>query len=62
MAANRHTHATCNAVTLVWGSLRLAPIIDFTFSLVLPFLGNKPKKFYFVHQTISRLEACIGWA
>ena len=21
-----HTHATCNAVTLVWGSLRLAPI------------------------------------
>ena len=21
-----HTHASCNAVTLVWGSLRLAPI------------------------------------
>ena len=26
MAVSRHTHATCNAVTLVWGSLRLAPI------------------------------------
>ena len=24
--ANRHTHASCNAVPLVWGSLRLAPI------------------------------------
>ena len=22
-----HVHATCSAVTLVWGSLRLAPII-----------------------------------
>jgi len=22
---DRHTHASCNAVTLVWGSLRLAP-------------------------------------
>jgi len=22
-----HTHASCNAVTLVWGSLRLAPTI-----------------------------------
>ena len=27
MAANRHTHTSCNVVTLVWGSLRLAPII-----------------------------------
>ena len=27
MAASRHTHASCNAVPLVWGSLRLAPII-----------------------------------
>ena len=26
MAANRHTHASCNVVTLVWGSLRLAPM------------------------------------
>ena len=26
MAASRHTHASCNAVPLVWGSLRLAPI------------------------------------
>ena len=29
MATNKqasiHTHAVCNAVTLVWGSLRLAP-------------------------------------
>ena len=23
-----HLHASCNAVTLVWGSLRLAPIIQ----------------------------------
>ena len=29
MAANRHTHVSCNAVTLVWGSLRLTPIIIF---------------------------------
>ena len=26
MYADRHTHASCNAVPLVWGSLRLAPI------------------------------------
>ena len=26
MAASKHTHARDNAVTLVWGSLRLAPI------------------------------------
>ena len=25
-------------------------------------LGNKPKKFNFVHQTISRQEARTGWA
>ena len=25
-------------------------------------LGNKPKKFDFVHQTVSRREACAGWA
>ena len=24
---DRHTHVSCNAVTLVWGSLRLAPIM-----------------------------------
>ena len=23
---------------------------------------NKPKKFDFVHQTVSRQEACTGWA
>ena len=23
---NQHTHASCNAVPLVWGSLRLTPI------------------------------------
>ena len=27
MATSRHTHASCNAVLLVWGSLRLAPIM-----------------------------------
>ena len=27
MAANRHTHTSCNVVTLVWGSLRLTPIM-----------------------------------
>ena len=26
--ADRHTHASCNAVLLVWGLLRLAPIIE----------------------------------
>ena len=26
MAIRKHTHATRNAITLVWGSLRLAPI------------------------------------
>ena len=35
MAASRHTHASCNAVPLVWGSLRLAPIIAFVTHLVL---------------------------
>ena len=25
-------------------------------------LGNKPKKFNFVHQTVSHWEACAGWA
>ena len=25
---NRHTHESCNAVPLVWGSFRLVPIID----------------------------------
>ena len=25
-------------------------------------LGNKPKKFDFVHQTVSRREVCTGWA
>ena len=40
MAANRqtdrHTHACAQAVTLVWGSLRLAPInsgVEITFTL-----------------------------
>ena len=28
----------------------------------LPLTGNKPKKFNFVHQTISRLEVCVGGA
>ena len=28
MAASKHTHASCNAVPLVWGSLRLTPIIN----------------------------------
>ena len=26
MAASKHTHTSANAITLVWGSLRLAPI------------------------------------
>ena len=34
-------------------------ITDPAISLVL---GNKPKKFYFVHQTISRHEVRTGWA
>ena len=28
MQADRHTHTSCNAIPLVWGSLRLAPITD----------------------------------
>ena len=27
----------------------------------LPLLDNKPKKFDFVHQTVSRREARVGW-
>ena len=34
---DRHTHASCNAVTLVWGSLRLAPIIH---EHLLPSVNN----------------------
>ena len=35
-------------------------ILQFHWSL--PLFGNKPKKFDFVHQTVSSWEACIGWA
>ena len=28
----------------------------------LPLFGNKPKKFDFVHQTVSCWEVCVGWA
>ena len=48
--------ASKQSVLLVWGLLRLAPITDLAISLVL-----KPKKFYFVHQTVSCQEACVGW-
>ena len=44
-----------NAVTLVWGSLRLVPII--TNLAFLPLFGNRPKKSNFVHRLISRWEA-----
>ena len=30
MATNKHTHTSSNAVTLAWGSLRLAPTIIYT--------------------------------
>ena len=44
--ADRHTHASCNAVTLVWGSLRLAPINSMLKSIggfdVCPFEGGCP--------------------
>ena len=36
---------------------------DLTISLVLTALfGNKPKKFVFIHQTVSSWEAHMGWA
>ena len=35
---------------------------DLTISLVFTTLGNKPKKFDFVHQTVSHREVCVGWA
>ena len=37
-------------------------ITDLAIALALPLLGNKPKKFDFVHQTISHREARGGWA
>ena len=39
-------------------------ITDLAISLVLTvtLLGNKPKKFDFVHQTVSHWEAHTGWA
>ena len=53
--ASIHTTHVHNAVTLVWGSLRLAPII--TNLAFLPLFGNRPKKSNFVHRLISRWEA-----
>ena len=37
-------------------------IIDLAISLVLPHLGNKSKKFDFVHETISCWEVHVSWA
>ena len=34
---SKHTHALRNEFTLVWGSLRLAPIIEIYMQLQLPF-------------------------
>ena len=31
-------------------------------SMVFTTFGNKPKKFDFVHQTVSRREVCTGWS
>ena len=40
-----HTHASCNAVTLVWGSLRLAPITpSFTNALEIQKESNSAAK------------------
>ena len=35
-------------------------ITDLAIALALPLLGNKPKKFDFVHQTVSHREARGG--
>ena len=40
--ADRHTHASCNAVTLVWGSPRLAPI-NYQIGI-----GYQPSYYFFV--------------
>ena len=37
-------------------------IIDLAISLVIITIGNKPKKFNCVHQTVSHWEAHTGWA
>ena len=37
-------------------------ITDLTISLVLTLLGNKPKEFNFIHQTVSDREVHTGWA
>ena len=35
------------------------PILQSHWSLLL--VGNKPKKFNFVHQTVSHQDTCAGW-
>ena len=37
-------------------------ISDLAIHWSLLLLGNKPKKFDFVHQTVSRWEARAGWS
>ena len=37
-------------------------ITDPAISLVITTLGNKPKKFDYIHQTISRQEVRVGGA
>ena len=49
--ANIHTHV-CNEVTLVWGSLRLAPIICFPLIQL-----NREKSNYFA--ILNRMERCM---
>jgi len=36
--------------------------INYWFHWFLSRLGSKPKKFDFVHQTVSRWEAHTGWS
>ena len=50
-----HVHASCNAVTLVWGSLRLAPIsLSFLFMFMKIWLFTGRDGLLIIHTVVSR--------
>ena len=53
-ATNRQTHASWNAVTLVWGLLRLTPI-KFRANLVRPWLEQLPQPWFWLFLTQTSL-------
>ena len=60
-----HTVATVSQKHFMPNPLKKGTQVDFkNFTVVREVVRNnyKPKKFDFVHQTVSRWEACPGWA